>query len=88
MSLCTVPMYTIHRGFGISEFSKEETQEKIITGTYDLSKFPEPIQLYLGALEKPQISEKELVFEYSFEDFCAFIRGADKKTSASPSGRH
>ena len=32
--------------------------------------------------------ENELQFLYPFEDFCSFIRGAEEKTSASPSGRH
>ena len=74
--------------FWIKEFSKKETQESVLNGTYDLTAFSEPVQLYLKALCRPKEFRKELSFTYSFEDFCAFIRGADEKTSASPSGRH
>lgn len=59
-----------------------------MNGDFDLSSFPEPVRLYLQALRRKQNPENELQFLYPFEDFCSFIRRAEEKTSASPSGRH
>ena len=74
--------------FWIDELTKEDAQNKILDGEYDSSPYDKSIQLYLNALQRPLDHPDELKFECSFVDFCSFIRGADERTSASPSGRH
>ena len=63
-------------------------QEQIINGTYDLTNMPKPLQMYLCALERFNTIKKDLLFQYSFEQFCSFIDSCKESTSASPPGRH
>ena len=73
--------------FWIDTLTNEQTQDQILHGTFDLSKYPKPVQLYLKALRKPGDRE-DIKFEYNFKQFCSFVSKSHERTSTSPSGRH
>lgn len=72
----------------IERLASRDFQQQIIDGTYPTDDLPEPVQIYLKALERPNTVKKDLPFQYSFQEFCSFIKKSKEKTSASPSGRH
>ena len=73
--------------FWIKQLMDPNAQKAILDGTYDLSAYPKPIQIFFQALQIKHTNDN-LKFHYPFEEFEMFVRDATEKTSASPSGRH
>ena len=73
--------------YWIETLMNHECQQKILQGTFDLSPFPEPVQIFFQAMHKKHVNDS-LTFEYSFDDFRYFVQSAEESTSSSPSGRH
>ena len=63
-------------------------QESVLDGTVDLSAYTPVSQKFFSVLKQEENIGDDVTFQYSFKDFESFVRGADKKTSVSPSGRH
>ena len=66
-----------------------EVQDSILNGTFNPPPdTPQPVVDYITHLSRPRTIEDEMKFDYSLEDFRNFIKGADERTSSSPSSRH
>jgi len=73
--------------FWIHTLTNEKSQDALLSGDFDLSEYPKPVQMYLASLKKP-LDREDIKFEYTFKQFCSFISKVHERTSTSPSGRH
>ena len=71
----------------INRLNDETVQESVLDGTFNCNPYPRALRLHLKTLEQPN-RPKQLKIQYSFDYFRLFLKGAEEKTSSSPSGRH